>query len=94
MFKVNNKDTRKSCEICSKLTIKLPERRHQRCFGVFNVNFKHISYFTSFFSVSIVDFEQVNVTWVDTDFLQTKSEYIVENNIYHLVIFRKRIYFY
>ena len=26
MIKVNNKRTRKWCEICSKLTIKLPER--------------------------------------------------------------------
>ena len=24
MFKVNNRDARKSCEICSKLTIKIP----------------------------------------------------------------------
>ena len=27
MFKVNNKNTRKRCEICSKLTIKTPEQR-------------------------------------------------------------------
>ena len=27
MFKVNNRNTRKSCEICSKLTTKAPERR-------------------------------------------------------------------
>ena len=27
MFKVNNRNTRKKCEICSKLTIKTPERR-------------------------------------------------------------------
>ena len=30
MFKVNNRNTRTSCEICSKLTIKTPERRHWR----------------------------------------------------------------
>ena len=29
MFKVNNKNTRSRCEICSKLTIKTPERRHE-----------------------------------------------------------------
>ena len=29
LFKVNNRNTRKSCEICSKLTIKTPERRQQ-----------------------------------------------------------------
>ena len=28
MLKVNNGITRKSCEVCSKLTIKTPERRH------------------------------------------------------------------
>ena len=27
LFKVNNRNTRKRCEICSKLTIKTPERR-------------------------------------------------------------------
>ena len=27
MFKVNNRNTRARCEICSKLTIKIPERR-------------------------------------------------------------------
>ena len=40
MFKVNNRNTRARCEICSKLTIKTPERRH----GVFIVNFEHISH--------------------------------------------------
>ena len=28
MFNVNNRNTRTSCEICSKLTIKIPKRRH------------------------------------------------------------------
>ena len=28
LFKINNKNTRKRCETCSKLTIKTPERRH------------------------------------------------------------------
>ena len=43
MFKVNNRITRTSCQICLclKLTIKTPERRS---FGVFVVNFKHISH--------------------------------------------------
>ena len=48
LFKVNNRNSRKSCEICSKLTIKAPEQ----------------PYFTPFSTVSIVDFEQVNVGWV------------------------------
>ena len=40
MFKVNNRTARTRCEICSKLTIKTPERRS----GVFIVNFEHISH--------------------------------------------------
>ena len=42
--KVNNRNTRKMCEICSKLTIKIPERRQWRRSGIFNFNFKHISH--------------------------------------------------
>ena len=41
MFKVNNRNTRARCEICSILTIKTPERRRYRS-GVFIVNFEHI----------------------------------------------------
>ena len=41
MFKVNNRNTRTRCEICSKLTIKTPERHHWRRSGVFIVNFEH-----------------------------------------------------
>ena len=40
LFKVNNRNTRARCEICSKLTIKTPERRH--CSSVSIVNFKHL----------------------------------------------------
>ena len=39
MFKVNNKNTRTRCEICSKLTTKIPERRQ----GIFTANFEHVS---------------------------------------------------
>ena len=42
-------DSRKRCEICSKLTIKTLERQ---------------THFTTFSSVSIVDIEQANVSWV------------------------------
>ena len=55
---MNNSNTRKRCEICSKLTIKSPQRRS----NVFIVNFEHISYFfTPVSSVSAVGFEQINV---------------------------------
>ena len=44
LLKVNNRNTRASCEICSQLTIKTPERRHWRRSGVFTANFEHISH--------------------------------------------------
>ena len=43
MFKVDNRNTRASCEICSKLAIKTPERRQWRRSDVVIVNFEHIS---------------------------------------------------
>ena len=42
LFKVNNRNTRKRYEICSKLTIKTPERRQKRRSDVSVVNFKHL----------------------------------------------------
>ena len=42
LFKVNNRNTRKRSEICSKLTTKTPTRRQWRRSGVFTVNFEHI----------------------------------------------------
>ena len=44
LLKVNNRNTRTRCEICSKLLIKIPERRHWRRSRVFIVNFEHISH--------------------------------------------------
>ena len=68
LFKVDNKSTRKKSEICLKLTIKTPERRHSGRFSVFIVNFRHVSDF--FPSASIVDFEQLNVRLCILDFKQ------------------------
>ena len=52
MFKVNNKNTRKRCEIWSKLTIKTSERPQWRRSGVFIVNFEHISHLALVFLLS------------------------------------------
>ena len=71
LFKVNNRNTRKRCEICSKLTIKTRPRS-----GVFIVNFEHN--FTPFSSVSTVDFEQVNVNWGRSITISTKDELFTE----------------
>ena len=43
LLKVNNRNTRTRCEIFSKLTIKLQERRRRRS-GIFVVNFENISH--------------------------------------------------
>ena len=62
MFKVNNRNTRKRCKICSKLTIKTPERHHWRRSGVFIVNFQHIS--DLFIVFLLFTLNQVNISWV------------------------------
>ena len=49
IFKVNKRNTRTRCELCSKLTIKTPERRHWRRSGVIIVNFEHILHLTLVF---------------------------------------------
>ena len=59
LFKVNNRNTKKRCEVCSKLTIKTPERLHWP--------------WTYFNSVSIIEFEQVIVNWVAARTLESLS---------------------
>ena len=61
LFKVNNINTRKRYEICSNLTLTTPERCQRRRSGVSIANFEH---FEPSSSASIVEFEQVNVSWV------------------------------
>ena len=56
LLKVKNWNTRTRYEICSKLTIKTPERRHWLYCWLW-------TYFTPCSSVSIVNFEQVNAGW-------------------------------
>ena len=41
MLKVNNRNTRKSCEMCSKLPLKITKRRYWRCYWRI-VNFEPI----------------------------------------------------
>ena len=49
LFKINNGNTKSILEICSKLTIKTPEQRHGRCFGVYIINREYISHFILLF---------------------------------------------
>ena len=44
LLKVNNRNIRTRCEICSKLATKRLERRHWRRSGAFIVNFENISH--------------------------------------------------
>ena len=50
LLKVNNRNTRARCQICSKLKIMIPERRQSRRSGIFIVNFEHISHLVSIIS--------------------------------------------
>ena len=43
LLKVNNKKNKKSCETCSKLTVKIQTRNNWHRSGVFIVNFEYIS---------------------------------------------------
>ena len=49
LFKVNNRHTKIKWEICWTLTIKTPQRRQWRCFGIFIVDFEHVSHFVLVF---------------------------------------------
>ena len=66
LFKINDRDTRKTCEICSKLTIKTTERL---------LYCELRTYFTPSSSASIADFELINVYWehVNTCKYQNKN---------------------
>ena len=63
LLKISKRNTRKRYKICSKLTIKTPEHQNESMtlFWCFYCYFW--TYFTPFSSVSIVDYEQVNVSW-------------------------------
>ena len=50
LFKVNNRNIRKRCEICSKLTIKTPGRCPWIRFDVFIVHFEHMLAFSTWIS--------------------------------------------
>ena len=59
LFKLNNKNTRKRCETCSKLTIKTPEPRQLQ----FPLKSSENLYFAPFSSNCIVNFEDIFVCW-------------------------------
>ena len=52
LFKVNNRNTRKRCEICSKLTIATPEQ-HVSSFSIVDFGKVNISWLTSYSTIPI-----------------------------------------
>ena len=54
LFKVNNRNSRKGCQICEKVIIKTPERRQLHP-GIFIVNFEHISHLFLVFQLVTLD---------------------------------------
>ena len=94
LFKVNNRNTRKRCEICSKLTIKAPEWPYWCRSCEFIVNFEHS--WTPFSVVSTVDFEQVNVNWkwflMKVTCSSDVSPIISLQWLFHVTSFWKRIF--
>ena len=64
LLKINYRNTRTRCEICSKLTIKTQERRQWHGFGVFDVNFEHILQLVLVFL--LINIEHVITDWVRT----------------------------
>ena len=67
MFKVNNRNTKKRCEICSKLTIKNTRTMFS------GILLSTLNIFHIFFSVSIVDFDQVDGQIVIISFKRNKN---------------------
>ena len=43
LLKLNESKNRKTCEICSKLTIAAPQRNHEDRSGIFIANLEHTS---------------------------------------------------
>ena len=74
-LKVDDRSTRKRCQICSKLTIKTSERRQWRLFCLY---FGLWGYFIPFYIAFFVYLEQVNVFWVESCssmFRKTNAEF-------------------
>ena len=82
LFNFNNRNTRTMCEICLKLTIKTPERRHWRRSGVFIGNFKQISHVILVFLLSTLN-KQMSaglMCWNDVQLLILRTFYVVSNS--------------
>ena len=86
-LKVNNKNSRTRCEMCSVLTIRKPERQQRRRSGVFIVNFVHIhTLFLVFPLLTLNKFcplEFSKVTSLNPDILKGAN---FENNSWQVIL--------
>ena len=57
LLQVNNRNTKRRCKICSKVTLKIPEQHPRRRSGVFVVNFKNISHLVLLFLLLTLNME-------------------------------------
>ena len=92
LFKVNNRNSRGRCEICSKLIIKISEWCHWCYSGVFVVSIKKILNFCSVFLVHFEDNSVFLVHFVDNSwaakFDSTQSPYIDQSSHCSSVVFQ------
>ena len=77
VFKLNNRNTGKRSEICSKLTINTPERRHWHRSGVFIFNFKHILHLFLVFLLLTLNREMLARIEISLKILTTKINNLV-----------------
>ena len=88
MFKVDKRNSRASCEIYSKLTIKIPKLRR---FGIVIVNFEHISHLVLLFLLLNLSSEMSAGT-ICTCYLRVVTEQLPNTSEWHFeIVLRKMI---
>ena len=65
-FRVNNRNPKLMCGICSKLTIKTPKRHHWRHSSVFIINFGQISHIALVFPLLTMSKRRLNTQLIFT----------------------------
>ena len=87
LLKVNNRNFRTRCKICSKLTIKTPERRQWRRSGVFVVNFEHIPHLALVFLLLTLNMQlpiEINVIELEVKNQLNRSSFSVSADAYFI----------
>ena len=97
LLKVNNRNTRTRCEICSKLTVKTPERCQWHHSDIFIVNFEHISHLVLVFLLLTLNMQllvgfakhQKSSNPAVVDWLSNKAQFFRQHlaiNVFFLVV--------